>query len=265
MAAVLDSARQAGIATQENSMTADCAVIWSVLWAGRMAQNQAVYKHYRAQGRPVIIVEIGALQRGITWKVAVNNVTAAGYYGHTTNLDWDRPRKLGISLSTPTRSQSHVVVALQHAHSLQVADLTSMTQWVADTVHQLRQHTDRRIVVRPHPRSRIALPQLPPDVEINTPRKLANTYDSFDFDTQCHAVINYNSGPGIQAAIAGTRPSVHASSLAAPVGISLENIELPYNLDRSQWLTEIAHTEYTLEELQQGLWLKRIAQELQAL
>ena len=100
MAAVLDSARKAGIATQENSMTADCAVIWSVLWAGRMAQNQAVYKHYRAQGRPVIIVEIGALQRGITWKVAVNNVTAAGYYGHTTNLDWDRPRKLGISMST---------------------------------------------------------------------------------------------------------------------------------------------------------------------
>ena len=265
MGAVLSSLQSAGIGTQENSMTSDCAVIWSVLWAGRLAPNRAVYEHYRAEGRPVIIIEIGALHRGHTWKVCVNNVTAAGYYGHTTNLDWDRPQKLGILLSAPAKTQSHVVVALQHAHSLQVADLSSMTQWVVDTVHQVRQHTDRKIVVRPHPRSRILLPHLPPDVEINTPRKLANTYDSFDFDTRCHAVINYNSGPGIQAAIAGTRPAVDASSLAAPVGISLSNIEQPYNVDRSQWLTEIAHTEYTLEELQQGLWLKRIAQELQAL
>lgn len=264
MTAVLDSVRKAGIQVQENSMTADCAVIWSVLWAGRMAPNRAVYEHYRAQGRPVIIVEIGALNRGITWKISVNHVTAAGYYGHTENLDWDRPRKLGISLGTLTKAQSHVVVALQHQHSLQVAAIPNMTHWVRDTVNQIRQHTDRTIVVRPHPRSRLALPHLPADIKISTAKKLLNTYDSFDFDAGCHAVINYNSGPGIQAAIAGTRPVVDASSLAAPVGISLSNIEQPYNLDRSQWLTEICHTEYTLQELQNGLWLKRIDSALQA-
>ena len=40
MTAVLDCLQARGVQTQENSMTADAAVIWSVLWAGRMAGNQ---------------------------------------------------------------------------------------------------------------------------------------------------------------------------------------------------------------------------------
>ena len=57
MSAVLDYLQARGIQTQENSMTADAAVIWSVLWAGRMAPNQAVYEHYRSQNKPVIVLE----------------------------------------------------------------------------------------------------------------------------------------------------------------------------------------------------------------
>ena len=74
VSAVLDCLQARGIQTQENSMTSDAAIIWSVLWAGRMSANQAVYEHYRSQGRPVIIIEIGALYRGNTWKIAVNNI-----------------------------------------------------------------------------------------------------------------------------------------------------------------------------------------------
>jgi hypothetical protein len=74
----------------------------------------------------------------------------------------------------------------------------------------------------------------------------------------CHAVVNYNSGIGIQAAIAGCRPVVDSTSLATPVSVSLADIEQPYNIDRQQWLVEICHTEYTLTEIKQGLWLRRI-------
>ena len=264
MAAVLDSLRSAGVATEENSMNSDCAVIWSALWSGRMEPNRAVYQHYRALNRPVIIIEVGALHRGATWKVAVNNVTSQGYYGHHENLDWDRPRRLGVKLSTPVRSAASVLIALQHRHSLQVADIPDVAQWVYQTIQQVRKHTDRAVVVRPHPRSRIVLPQLPLDVKFQQPCRLQHTYDSYDFDLGHHAVINYNSGPGIQAAVAGTRPVVDVTSLAAPVGMALSCIEQPYTVDRTQWLTEISHTEYTVEELQQGTWLKRIEPALQA-
>jgi hypothetical protein len=59
MSAFLDCCQSAGIQTQENSMTADAAVIWSVLWHGRMKTNQAVYEHYRKQNKPVIVIDIG--------------------------------------------------------------------------------------------------------------------------------------------------------------------------------------------------------------
>ena len=261
MAALLDSLAAQGIPTHENSWDADAAVIWSVLWSGRMAANQAVYRHYRAQNKPVIIVEVGALYRSNTWKISVNNVTAAGYYGHQQNLDWDRPRKLNISLAHQTNTKDHVVIALQHTKSLQTVAIADMTQWVHDTVNLVRHYTDRDIVIRPHPRCSIPLPQ---GVTVQQPRKLINTYDSYDMHFDCHAVINYNSGPGIQAAIAGVRPVVDSSSLAHPVSVSWADIEKPYLTDRQQWLTEICHTEYTVPEIQRGIWLNRIQAALQA-
>lgn len=238
-------------------MTADAAVIWSVLWSGRMAGNQAVYEHYRSQNKPVIVVEIGALYRGNTWKIAVNNITADGYYGHRDNLDPDRPTKLKISLAVQHKTRPEIVIALQHSKSLQVQHV-NLVQWVEQTIESLRQHTDRPIVVRQHPRSKLVLPVLK-GVTVETPQKIANTYDSYNMHFNCHAVVNYNSGPGLQAAIAGVRPVVDASSLASPVGINIADIERPYDIDRHHWLTQICHTEYTLDEITQGIWLTRIA------
>jgi len=258
MGAVLDCLQASGIQTQENSMHSDAAVIWSVLWNGRMAPNQQVYEHYRAQGKPVIVVEVGALYRGNTWKVAVNNVTAQGYYGHLNNLDLDRPKKLKISLATQVQSKPNIIIAMQHTKSLQVAGIPNMTEWLTTTIGILRNNTDRPITIRPHPRCKMAMPLLSPGVEIEQPRLIENTYDNFDMHFDCRAVVNYNSGPGIQAAIAGARPIVDNTSLAYPVGVGYADIEQPYNVDRHLWLAQICHTEYTVEELRRGLWLKRI-------
>jgi hypothetical protein len=259
--AALDSLRSAGHILEQNSMDADAAIIWSVLWLGRMANNQSVWTHYRSLGKPVIVIDVGALYRGETWKIAINSITADGYYGHTENLDPGRPRKLGISLAINLSRNPRIVVAAQHARSLQTQDLVSMEHWITQQVHQLRQFTDRPIVIRPHPRSRldlVKLKTLPKDVIIEHPQRIANTYDSYNLVFDCHAMINYNSGPGIQAALAGTRPVVDLTSLAHPVSIKLKDIEQQYNVDRDQWLTEICHTEYTVKEIKEGLWISRL-------
>jgi hypothetical protein len=261
MSAMLSSLHSAGVETVANSWDADAVIIWSVLWSGRMAANQAVWSHYRSLGRPVICVDVGALYRGETWKIALNSITANGYYGHTENLDWDRPRKLGISLAINVSRNPRIVIAAQHARSLQVVGLVSMEGWVIQQVERLRTVTDRPIVIRPHPRSTLnwaGLVHLPRDVVIEQPQKIANTYDSYNLAFDCHALVNHNSGPGIQAALAGTRPIVDSSSLASPVSINIEDIERPYTADRDQWLTEICHTEYTVKEIEQGTWITRL-------
>ena len=262
LAAALDVLQALGILTQENSMDSDAAIIWSVLWHGRMQANKEVYEHYRAQGKPVIIIEVGALYRGTTWKIALNNITADGYYGHTENLDWDRPKKLGISLAVTAFHRPEILIAAQHQHSLQVTELPSVEAWIYKQILRLRQFTDRPIIVRPHPRSTLNTKLLPGDVVFEEPNLLANTYDSFDMHFDCYAVVNYNSGSGIQAAVSGTRPIVDRSSLAYPVSVTYAELDQPYLIDRDRWLIEICHTEYTLNEIQQGTWLKRIASQL---
>lgn len=256
MTALLSSVTRHGIATIENSWECDAAVIWSVLWNGRMLANRKVYDWYRQQGKPVIIAEVGCLRRGHTWKVAVNHVTAQGHYGHTDDLDLDRPKKLGLRLGD--EQGSAVLIAAQHSRSLQTQDIEDYTGWVLGRIALIRRWSDRPIVIRPHPRDWLDLARIPNDVEIAHPNPVVGTYDDYDWHNRYHAVINHNSGPGIQAAIAGVRPVVDGSSLAYPVAVKICDVELPYVIDRSQWLIEISHTEYTQEEIAKGTWLKRL-------
>jgi hypothetical protein len=265
MSAIISSLKTFGHTCEENSWNADAAIIWSVLWSGRMAPNEEVWVKYQQQGKPVIVIDVGALYRGETWKIALNSITANGYYGHQKNLDWDRPRKLGISLAINLSRNPRIVIAAQHARSLQVVGLVSMEGWLVEQVEKLRTFTDRPIVIRPHPRSplnRASLGHLPKDITIEQPQRIANTYDSYNLAFDCHALVNYNSGPGIQAALAGTRPIVDESSLAYPVSINMVDIEQPYHVDRDQWLVEICHTEYTLKEIQKGQWINRLLKHL---
>jgi hypothetical protein len=170
----------------------------------------------------------------------------------------DRPRKLGISLAINLTKNPTILIVAQHRHSLQLADQNHET-WILEQIDKIRQISDRPIIVRPHPRSPLKSLNLDRSVKIERPQPVSDTYDSFDLHFDHHAVINYCSGPGIQAAISGTRPVVSAYSLASPVAVAIDNLDQPYDTDRDQWLVEICHTEYTLEEIKQGLWLKRLS------
>jgi hypothetical protein len=256
MTAMISALRNAGIEPQERSLNSDALLIWSALWSGRMAANEPIYRHYRSQGKPVIIIDIGALNRGTTWKVAVNNINATGYYGHLDNLDWDRPRKMNLKLRVPTNSKSHIVIAAQHTQSEQLAGV-DLNKWIHAQIQLIKHNTDRPIHIRPHPRCSLNTTSFA-GVKVESPNRVSNTYDSFDLGLECHAIVNYNSGPGIQSAIAGVRPVVDMTSLAYPVSVGFADLEQPYSIDRDLWLTQISHTEYTVSELEQGLWLKRI-------
>lgn len=243
MSAAISALQKHGFKVVPNQLDADIAVIWSVLWAGRLEPNREIYELYRTTNRPVICIEVGALRRGITWKIALNHVNALGYYGHRENLDHNRPQKLGIALAERRNNCNQILVAAQHSQSLQLQGV-DQEAWLADQINKYA--NGKKVIVRPHPRCPLDRSRFPQDVVWQQPRKLANTYDSFDIDWDFDTVINYNSGPGIQAVIAGVPVVVDQTSLAYGV------------TDRQQWLIEICHTEYTVEEIESGLWISRI-------
>ena len=75
----------------------DVAVIWSVLWYGRMAPNKTVWDEAQRQGKPVIVLEVGGIKRGTTWKVGLNGINREANFGPKGN-NFHRCAKLGISL-----------------------------------------------------------------------------------------------------------------------------------------------------------------------
>lgn len=255
MNAFLQGCKQLGIDTVPDSMDADAAVIWSFLWAGRMRNNKNVYDHYRSLGRNVFIIEVGMIKRGHTWKLCINSTVGSGYYG--TGIEANRAKKLGVVTAPWQYSGQNIVIALQRSDSGQWQEQPSMDTWLSQTVTQLRMHTDRPIVVRPHPRQRAIIP---PGVTVQHPHKLA--VDHYDFDSALNnvwAVINFNSGPGNQAIISGIPAFVDSSSLAAEVAnLDLADIEKPTRHDRHAWLEKIVHTEWTVEEISTGFPITRL-------
>ena len=88
--------------------------------------------------------------------------------------------------------------------------------------------------------------------------KIINTYDQYDLKFNYQAIFNYNSGVSVQAAQHGTPIICDDSSLASEVASTLSNLDIPPITDRHQWFERIVHTEWTLEEIGDGIPLKRL-------
>tara|TARA_X000000950_G_scaffold30789_1_gene33263 strand:- start:5815 stop:6657 length:843 start_codon:yes stop_codon:yes gene_type:complete len=245
-----------------NNDTADVNVIWSVLFNGRMAGNKAVWE----QHKPTIVLEVGGIQRGTTWKVGLNGINRDGDYFPTGNNN-DRARLLGLELKPWRTDGEYILIAGQHDKSLQWQNMPSMSNWFLDTYDTIRQHTDRPIIFRPHPRCRLEhIERGLRNVIRHEPQHINGTYDDFDmvFDN-VHCTISYSSNPGIHSIINGVPAFVGPSSLAYPVANDinhLEDIEELHTGARQQWLNDYAWTEFTVEEISQGLPLSLLTSAL---
>ena len=251
-----------GHSVTHNDSNADVNVIWSVLFNGRMAGNQAVWK----QKKPTIVLEVGGINRGTTWKVGLNGINRDAYFGEQDN-DRSRADHLGL-VCKPWRSNGDfILICGQHDKSLQWQNMPVLATWAIDTIKTIRMYSKRPIIFRPHPRC--PLPNIEhkfKNVHRQAPKKLNGTYDNFDigFDN-VHATVSYSSNPGVHSIINGIPAFVGTSSLAYDVANDIDflhDIENPMMPDRTQWLNDYAHTEYTLDEIAQGIPLKRLTEKL---
>ena len=245
-----------------NDINADVNVIWSVLFNGRMAGNQSVWQ----QKKPTIVLEVGGINRGTTWKVGLNGINRDAYFGEQDN-DRSRADSLGL-VCKPWRSNGDfILICGQHDKSLQWQNMPVLATWAIDTIKTIRMYSKRPIIFRPHPRC--PLPNIEhkfKNVHRQAPKKLNGTYDNFDigFDN-VHATVSYSSNPGVHSIINGIPAFVGTSSLAYDVANDitfLHDIENPLLPNRTQWLNDYAHTEYTIDEIAQGIPLKNLTSKL---
>ncbi len=239
-----------------NNIDSDVDVIWSVLWHGRMAPNKEIFYRAREKNKPVVVVEVGSIHRNITWKVGLNGINKSSLVYPTGNSAY-RASTLGLNLQDwKNNTNGHILICLQHNKSLQWENMPTLEKWVVDVISNIRQHTDRDIVVRPHPRCPISkLEHNFKNVQLQIPQRINGTYDDFDASyDNAYAVVNWSSNPAIEAVRRGIPVFVGPNSIAATVGnLNLETINTPSQPDRQQWLNDLAHTEYTVEEISRGI------------
>lgn len=239
----------------------DIPVIWSVLWKGRMRSNQNIYEKAKKNNKKILILEVGNLIRGKTWRISFDNINGLGYFANDLNLDQNRPKKLGLKLENYQKNRDpRILICTQEDQSLQWKNMPSIVEWLDQTILEIEKYTDRKIIVRPHPRNIFTKNSEKFTIEI--PKKIIDSYDNFDINYNYHCVINFNSGPAVQAIIAGTPIICDVTSLAYPVSNSTKNIENLEEIDRENWFVKLTHTEWTLEEIADGIPFKRIFSDL---
>jgi hypothetical protein len=231
----------------ENDHDADVDVIWSVLWNGRMALNKEIFY----SKKPTVVLEVGGIQRGVTWKICVNGLGVRDCLRSTGN-DNTRVKQLGLKLQPWTTRGEHILICCQNPKSHQWYGMPNPAVWVNDTITTMRKHTDMPVVIRHHPRSPMTANfSHHKNVTCQIPRKVPGSYDNYDltFD-RAHAVIAWNSNTGPQALLHGIPTFTGPDSLGAGAAdLDLNNIADPIKADRTQWLNDYVYTEHTLHEI----------------
>jgi hypothetical protein len=179
-----------------------------------------------------------------------------------TNVDSQRWRQiskdLNLSLKDYRTSGNHILLCLQRNEGWSMGPV-NIQDWAITTINNIRQYTDRPIVVRPHPgdkQSKLILTPGNPQcrIPLSSNVKLSTNVNLFDDLKDCWAAVNYNSSPVVGAAIEGVPIFVadKSKSQCAEIANDLENIENPTMFDRQQWIERISMFHWKFSELING-------------
>jgi len=264
----IESLQRSGEEVHVNKETnGDVAVIWSVLWRGRMEKYKKVWDRYRSQGKPVIVIEVGGLRRNLSFKIGINGINRDADFA---NQEFDDKRwplfKHELRPWNPTGDI--IVICGQHDSSEQWKGLPRMGQWIQQQIKEIRQYTTRPILVRPHPRNQIDFKESDfENVKVRHPKRDFRTYDDTDFKATLErtwAVVNHSSNPAMEAVMKGIPVFVSESSLCHDVGnTKLADINTPAMPNRFTWANRVAYTEWFEDEIEQGLPWVRIKKRLE--
>ncbi len=242
----------------------DVAVIWSVLWQGRMRSNRNIWEQFKKRNKPVVVLEVGGIKRNITWKVGINGINRDADFANET-FDDKRWKKFDIQMKPWQQDGKNIIICGQHDTSEQWKNLPRMNNWLLEQITKIKKYTDRPIIVRPHPRNPIRIKM--EGVKTVTPIRDPRTYDDTDFVSSLQnawAVVNHSSNPAMQSVFNGVPVYVSESSLSHDVGnTDYANIENPNRPDRTQWANKLAFTEWWIDEIKQGIPWQRLREKIQ--
>ena len=244
----------------------DVAVIWSVLWLGKMASNRPIWERFQSKNKPVVVMEVGGLKRNTTWKIGINGINRDADFANQ-QFDAKRWPLFNIEMKPWKQTGNVIIICGQHDTSQQWHKNSRMSSWIEQQIKEIRKYSQKPILVRPHPRNNFEFDEKKyTNVKIKRPQRDWSTYDDTDFKKTLKstwAVVNHSSNPAMESIINGIPVFVSESSLCYDVGnTALCDMEKPAMPNRQNWANKLAYTEWTTQEIREGLPWSRIRERL---
>ena len=120
----------------------DVAVIWSVLWQGRMRSNRNIWEQFKKRNKPVVVLEVGGIKRNITWKVGINGINRDADFANET-FDDKRWKKFDIQMKPWKQDGKNIIICGQHDTSEQWKNLPRMNNWLLEQITKIKKYTDK--------------------------------------------------------------------------------------------------------------------------
>ena len=181
----------------------------------------------------------GNVKKKIIFRLSVNNFQNVE---PIVNRPSDRWEQLGLEQHS-FKQGSAIVIVPPDRKIANALGLGSEDQWINETVHKIKNFTDREIKIRKRPEPR-------------ADRIVSNTFKDFiKDDTFC--VIGYSSNALVEAAIYDI--PVIALGHSATKSLynyqlqDIEKIKPAYLDDKQAWLNHLAYSQFTREELIAGV------------
>lgn len=196
-----------------------------------------------SNNKDVLVLETGYINRGD----GENHHYAAGLNGlngradfKNKNMPGDRFSLLNVEVK-PYRTGKKIVLCGQVPWDASVDHIDYM-EWLSEAYRSIRANSNREVVVRHHP-----------DIQKNTKPFLEEIKDAW-------CVVTFNSNSGVEALIDGVPVfAFDEGAMCWPVcNKSFSNIATPLKPDRTQWLNDLAYSQWTLNEMKEGAAWKHL-------
>lgn len=230
----------ATISTHTSSPTpCDLAVFWG------MHRSKQIRDLQTKNGNDFLVMERGYVGDRFYW-------TSIGYGGLNGRADFCNKDSLGIRWES-TFSQhmkewnpvgEYILLTAQVVGDASLAHLNGNPNY-NQIVSELRKHTKRTIYFRPHPQRPVPCPSgavMCPHKDLNVALENA------------HTVVTINSNSSVDSVLAG-KPCITldiGSMAYAVTKHDFSDIENQYMPDRIQWAYDLAYTQWSPEEIENG-------------
>ena len=261
----------------------DCAVIFGSYKKKRgRPQHQGKGKIIES-GIPYIQLETQLIGRPID--TAIHNEFRVGVNGFLwddakwgfEHIEDDRSKKVfernGYDPDVPWKQDGeYILLCMQKVGDASLRD-ADVFDWTENTVNDIRKHTDRKIIIRPHPLYRkSSLHNTLKEKVLNVSNThwqetdlLKDGFVSIQEQLQkAWCTVTYTSGSGIDAVINGI-PNIACDTGSMVYDVSSKDIaevENPYRGEKKEWTNRIAHCQWSIEEFESGECWKHVSKSI---